>query len=332
MKRHGEAGAALLSVLILVGVMGAIAATMFDRLRLATLLGSNAGVQDQARAQAMIAETLATARIDDLLKAAPGKTTLRGDWNGRTTTLPLPGGPAQLRVDDGGNCFNLNSLVLANGPEMQVSRPVAVAQFIALMRLRAVPEAAARRIAAATADWIDSDDRPNPDGAEDAAYRGRTPAYRTANALLAEVSELRAVDGVTPEIYARVRPMLCALPLAELSPINVNTLGPTQAPLVAMLLPETVGSVDARLRLAARVLAERPENGWDEPQEFWNTPALRDDVVAGDGVFEQVQVRTRWFALAMRINSGDTVLRETALIDARRPPARIVTRRWTEDE
>src|SRR3546814_7765026 len=44
--------------------------------------------------------------------------------------------------------------------------------------------------------------------------------------------------GVTPSIYATLRPWICALPTSDLSPINVNTLRPDQAPLIAMLAPE----------------------------------------------------------------------------------------------
>ncbi len=326
-----EQGAALLSVLILVGVMGAIAATMLDRMRLATLLAANAFGQEQARAYALVGETLAIARIDDLLAGASGKTTLRGGWNGRTTPLPLPAGLALARVSDGGNCFNLNSLVVRGGPEQLASRPIGIGQFAALMDVLEVAPAAARRIAASAADFIDSDDGANREGAEDSVYaRARVP-YRTSGTLMAEASELRAVDGMTPTIHQRLKPWLCALPLAELSPLNVNTLAPAQAPLLAMLLPESIGGPQQRLRLAQQALAERPAAGWDGAVEFANTPALRDSPLAEDAL-QQLQVRTRWFALALRVETGETILRETALVDARQSPARIAARRWTGED
>ena len=143
---------------------------------------------------------------------------------------------------------------------------------------------------------------------------------------MAEVSELRAVKGVTPALYARLRPWLCTLPVAELSPINVNTLLPGQAPLIAMLYGETL-AIDA----ARRVIAERPAGGWPATAEFWNSPTLRDLPPPGE-VLQQVRVTTRWFALDLDVDVGGTQLHETGLIDARQPPARIAVRRWTGDE
>ena len=321
-----ETGAALLTVLILVGIMGAIAVGVFDRLRLATMLTGNAGGLETARGFAEVGEQLVSVRIDDLLAASPQRTTLAGGWHGRPITLPLPGGTARARVTDGGNCFNLNSLVTGTPPAALASRPIAIGQFVNLIRLQGVSQSDARRIAASAADWIDSDDRPNPDGAEDAVYAAAPRPYRTANTLMAEASELRAVQGVTPTLYARLRPWLCALPVADLSPINVNTLLPDQAPLIAMFYGEALS-----LDTARRVIAERPAAGWGAIAEFWNSPTLRDLPPPGD-VLDQPRVTTRWFALDLDVAVGTTQLHETGLIDARQPPARIAVRRWTGDE
>src|SRR3546814_3410516 len=84
-------------------------------------------------------------------------------------------------------------------------------------------------------DWIDSDQAPGPAGAEDASYLVRDPAYRTGGALLAEVTELRAISGFDDAIYRRLRPYVCALPSAALSPINLNALDEDDAALLAML-------------------------------------------------------------------------------------------------
>lgn len=320
-----ERGAALLTVLILVGILGALAVAVFDRLRLATMLaGNNAGIE-AARSHAAIAEALVAVKIDDLMGASPQRTTLAGGWQDKATTLPLPDGRAEIRVRDGGNCFNLNSLVTGTAAA-SVSRPAAINQFARLMMLLDVPAASARQIAATTADWIDSDGEANPDGAEDSAYARRTPAYRTGNTFMAEASEWRAAAGVTPEIHARVRPWLCALPVAEMSSLNVNTLTPAQAPLLAMLFPGTM-SIDA----ARRVIASRPAAGWSGASEFWNTPLLERLLPSGEAA-RQPQAKTAWFAVDMRISAVDADLRETALFDARQPPARLVRRRWTGDE
>ena len=233
-----ERGAALLAVLVLVVIMAAIAAGAFERLRLSTAMAMNGAALDQARGYALGVEDLLALRIDDLAGADAYVTTLAGDWNGAPRQIPLPGGGLAVgTVRDGGNCFNLNSLVQGDVAASLVQRPAAIEQFAALMIVLGLPEPTARRVAAATADWIDSDDQTSAQGAEDGAYGGSQPAYRTGNTLLADPSELRAVAGVTPEIYRELRPYLCALPAADMSPINVNTLLPRDAPLLAMFAP-----------------------------------------------------------------------------------------------
>ncbi len=326
LPRNGERGAALLTVLILVGIMGAIAVAVFGRLRLATLLAGNAIGLESARSFAFVGETLVTTRIDDLVAATPTRTTLAGGWMGRAIPLPLPDGQAEASVTDGGNCFNLNSLVTGSIPDSLVSRPIAIAQFAALMQILGLPVGTASGIAAATADWIDSDDNANNNGAEDSIYGRATPPYRAGDTIMAEASELRSVSGVTPEIYARLRPWVCALPVVQMSPINVNTLTPAQAPLIAMMLGDGAGIASAR-----RAIGERPPAGWANVGEFWNTPALRTLVPPAD-VLSQPQVTTRWFALEMVGDVAGTEFEESALVDARRAPARIAARRWTNAE
>lgn len=321
-----EEGSALLSVLLLVAVMGALAAASFDKLRIATSLEANAAGLEQARAFALAAEAMATTRIDDLLARDSSRTTLAGGWNGRDTLLPLPVGSSRVRVSDGGNCFNLNSVATGQPPAALVARPRGIEQFVSLMTSLDVLEGDARRVAYALADWIDSDTAPINGGVEDEAYtRARTP-YLAANTLLAEVSELRAVSGVTPELYAKLRPWLCALPTTDLSPINVNTLSPEQAPLVAMLMPGAL-----RLDQARAMLAQRPPGGWNDIGEFWSLPALTGLVPHGD-VMNQPRLKTRWFDLKVDVVVGDAELRETALIDAGHAPAKVIVRRWTVDE
>ncbi len=324
--KPSERGAALLAVLLLVAVMAALASAALERLQLSTRLAANIASLDQARAFATGAESLAVLRINDLLARESGKTTLEGDWMGQETLLPLPdGGVARARIFDGGNCFNLNSLGRGDDPTALQADPFAAYQFIALMTVLEIPDFDAERIAWSLADWIDADNRPARGGVEDRGYAEADTPYRTGNTLIAEVSELRAVAGVTPAYYERLRPWLCALPTTELSPINVNTLLPEQAPLVAMLMPTP------DLQLAGQTIAARPRTGWNGIADFWSQPALASIEPSGS-VVGQAQVRTRYFRLELEVALGDVELAQSALIDASTAPARVVSRRWGEAE
>jgi general secretion pathway protein K len=319
-----ERGAALLAVLLLVAITGAIAAAAMEGLRLSRALSANAAGLDQARAFADGAEQLAMLTLDDRIAQSPERTRLVGGWLGAVRQMPLPNGAqAEARARDGGNCFNLNSVVEGEPRTALVRRPSGVAQFVGLMLALGTPEADARRIAEAAADWADSDALPGPAGAEDEAYAAGPAPYRTANTLFAEPGEARSLAGMTSELYARLSPWLCALPVSDLSPINLNTLLPEQAPLLAMLAPGQLSLEQAR-----RVLAARPAGGWGNQVEFWRQDAMSGLAIPLD-VQLQPQLRTRWFALDLRVRVGESEFAESVLVDSRLQPSRVVARRWS---
>ncbi len=320
---EGERGAALLTVLLLVAVLAVIASDTLDRLSLTTRLTGTAVALDQSRAFGEAAERLAAIRIGQLVAADPARTTNAAGWQGTPLPLPLPVGQAVLTVTDGGNCFNLNSLATAGagvnedaGVEpVRVVSVTAIDQFTALMQLLNVPPGDARHVAEAAADWIDSDGRALPAGAEDATYRARSPSYLPANRPMVSATELRAVDGVTPALWAVLRPWVCALPVGALSPINPNTLTPQQAPLLAMLAPGqlTLGKAQA-------VLAGRPRDGFAGTPDFWQAAG----VTSQPSQQSQIQMKSRWFDARVTVLLDGTERSTRALIDADEEPARIV--------
>ena len=319
---RGERGAALLTVLLLVALIAVIAAGALEKLRLATRLTANATGIEQARGFAQAAEALALSRVTTLLGQNPDRVTLAGGWSDAPVALPLPGGTAIARVRDGGNCFNLNGLVKEEAVGVYATDPLARQQFARLMRLLQIPPQVAEQVSAGAADWIDTDADQQAGGAEDGAYLGQDPAYRTAGTLMTDPSELRAVAGVTPDLYAQLQPWLCTLPEAKPAVINVNTLAPEQAPLVAMLAPDTLTVDQAR-----GGLLRRPPQGFADAGAFWALPGMAG-VATTTG---QAGVTSKWFALRVDVAVNGLDVRETALIDATRLPARLVSRQWGEE-
>lgn len=320
--RKNETGAALLTVLLLVAVMAVVASTALERVALATRMTGNGGAVDQGRAFADAGMEMARLKIGDLVAARPGRTTLAGNWMGTPQAIPVPGGIATARVTDGGNCFNLNSVVAGENEASLKVRPVAVSQFQALLQALGVDARQAQVVAASLADWIDTDSAPQPGGAEDEIYARAARPYRTANRFMVDASELRAVNGVTPAIYDLARPWVCALPVPDLSPININTLLPDQAPLFAMLLPGQLSVAQAR-----QLLAQRPADGYGSTVQFWAAPSLAGLSPLAE-VAEQVKLTTGFFGVDVSVDVGGTQVVERALIDARQPPAMIVRRNW----
>lgn len=324
MKRAHEEGAALLTVLLLVAVIAVIAVGVLDDIRFGTRRAFNARISDQAHWYAIGSEQLARARIRQLLDRDQNKTTLEGGWNGRAISFPIEQGQMQARLTDATGCFNLNSVVVANQGEPFRRRELGVRQFSTLLTQLGV--GGGQQLAEGLAEWMDSNDVGDAD-AEDSGYTRLPQPYRTAGGPLAEVSELRAIRGFTPAVYAAIRPYVCALPTTDLSPINLNTLSPERAVLLTAL---TEGRID---RGAARqVLDARPSNGWSDAQAFWGQQALLANP-PGDEVRNQVRFRTLFFALDSQVVFVDMPVFMTSLFEARATKdVVLVARRWTADE
>lgn len=325
-RRADREGMALLTVLLLVAVMSVVAVAILDDVRFSVRRTANVEFQSQAQWYAAGVENLARGQIARLSAADPARTPLEPAWNGRPMSFPIDGGNLTATVTDGQACFNLNSLALGVGEDL-TARPLGAAQFRALGRAVGVPDSRMRAIADALTDWLDADTTPLPLGAEDGAYAGLATPYRTGGAMLAEVSELRAVKGVDAGTYRRLRPFLCALPTSRLSPLNVNTLTPEQAPLLTMLTDGAVGPEQARA-----VIAARPRDGWGDAAAFWAHPvmaAVQVDPEARD----QVTVLTRFFDLRVDVELGGSRAVRTALLEAG-PDGRVrtVIQRWTPEE
>lgn len=324
--RREREGMALLTVLLLVAVMSVVAVAILDDVRFSVRRTTNLETQSQAQWYAAGAETLAQARIKGLLTASPTRTPLEPDWNGRSLSFPVDGGSITATIADGQACFNLNSLVSGFGEDL-LARPLGAEQFRALGRALDLPDSRMRAIADALTDWLDADAAPLPLGAEDGAYAGLATPYRTGGVMLAEVSELRAIKGVDAETYRRLRPWVCALPTSRLSPLNVNTLTPEQAPLLTML---TGGALPPQR--AKAVIAARPRAGWSDIAAFWAQPALAALPVPDDAR-EQATVLTRFFDLRVDVELGGSHAVRTVLLEAGQDGrVRSVIQRWTPEE
>lgn len=317
---------ALLTVLLLVAVMSVVAVAVLDDVRFSVRRATNAETQTQAQWYASGAEMLARRQVARLIQAGPTRTPLEPDWNGRTMAFPIDGGSITAVVTDGQNCFNLNSLVEGVGEDL-TARPAGTAQFLALGRAIGAPDSRMRAVADALTDWLDADAQALPLGAEDGTYAGQATPYRTGGVWLAEVSELRAIKGVDPDLYRRLRPWVCALPTSRPAVLNVNTLTPAQGPLLAMLTGNALGREDARA-----LIARRPRAGWADAAAFWAQPALNGLQLPADAQ-EQVGVLTRYFNLRVEVDYGGARAVRTALLHAPADgPVRTVIQRWTPEE
>lgn len=318
-----ERGAALLSVLLLVAVMAVIAAVMLERLNLATRLAANSQAMAQARLYAFSAENIVASRLGALVAIDRSRTVDAGGLLDSETPLPLARGSVTATVTDRGNCFNVNSLVLGEGEQTRLN-VAALDQLRRLMDGLEVPADTAIIVSDSLADWIDTDRRPQVNGAEDAYYQGLGVSYRTAGQRIVDLTELRAVRGMSEPIYQRLRPWLCALPGGESAVINLNTLRPDQARLVAALTPGTLSVAQVR-----QLIESRPAGGWATLERAVG-PLAAMGAPLGPAQLRQLGVASRWFEARLVVHVDSVRLEERVLIDARLEPARVVSRSWGE--
>jgi len=259
---NSERGAVLLTTLLVMSIIAAVAVAMIDDIRFGVKRASNMQAQAQAEWYMKGAEGFVQSYLEQRIRnVSPGQLNaamLTGD----PVVLPIEGGAITLRVKDGSHCLSLGTL--NDSPARR--------QFRQLLVAMGWPENEAARMTSVIADWVDVDSEILPGGAEDFVYMGRTPAYRTSNSPLTSVMELRAIDGMNEEKYQTLRPFVCARRDGRASSININTLLPEQFPVLAAMLGSENG-----YSLAAKLIAERPVDGFDNITELMAAPALEDE-------------------------------------------------------
>jgi general secretion pathway protein K len=320
-----EKGAVLLTVLLLVTFIASLAIAMLDDIRFGVRRTANIRIIDQAQWFAYGAEELAKKAIYQSWRVDPGRSTLNDPWAQGPTVFPVAGGRIEGRLSDGSNCFNLNSLVVRDGSNTFVQSESGLIQYQILLRALDFGESEAESLANTVADWIDSDSLPSARGAEDAFYMSLSPAYRTANSLIGQVTELRTMRDYSEETYQRIKPYVCALPNVEPSPININTLTLEQAALVVML-----AGPDLKLTAARQVIADRPQDGYGTLQDFWGHVAFAGLGISTE-VKQQVSVRTRYFSLQAEVTLDQAYVSMESLLE-QRPGGEIalLSRRYGE--
>lgn len=107
-------------------------------------------------------------------------------------------------------------------------------------------------------------------GREDSEYLARSVPFYAANQPLADISEMRVVQGMDAGLYQKLKPLVCALPMAR-QQININTLDVTQSVILEALFDPWLSPVQARA-----LLQQRPAKGWEDVDQFLAQPLLAD--------------------------------------------------------
>lgn len=320
MKWSRESGAALLTTMVVVAALSAVAVAVLADIRRGQQLSANMQNVSQAQWFAIGADAYARVMAERLTSGELPRTALAGPP--RIAAFPLDRGMMQVAVSDGSACINLNSVVSGAGDIFERD-DVGADQVVALMKLAGIAPGVAENLVSALVDWIDTGG--GRVGSDDAPYSRKQPPYLTGGEPLAEFSELRAITGFTPEILARLRPFACVLPQTGPSPVNINALSPERAQVLAAL-----GAGKLSVAQAQKVLARRPPSGWQSLGEAFTDPDLAAAALPERAV-AALRLDTRYLAIDVLVLHDDAEVVMSELMARQGSGFVTVSRRWSRD-
>jgi general secretion pathway protein K len=321
--QSGERGVALVIALLVFAISAALLVAMQRDFDLNYRRGANSFIAQQSWSYLRGAEELAALALQldhdaDLSRETP-RDDLTEVWAQPSAPYPLDeGGWLYGNLEDLQGRFNLNSLAAQPG-DGEGPKRYSPAQQLFIRLLQALEglemdQFQAMAIADSVADWIDADNEPRLNGAEDSFYVGQQPAYRAANRTLVSPSELRAVANVTPELYLALRPLVSVWP-EEPAAINIHT-----APLPVLRALNVDDNLEPLPETDAQaLLQQRQEAGFSGIEEFLSQPMYAG--AATGGLSSLLGESSKFFLLASRVEIAD---REQRLYSVLRREAREV--------
>ncbi|WP_165310029.1 type II secretion system minor pseudopilin GspK [Vibrio ziniensis] len=316
-------GVALIVVLLILAIMVSIAATMSARMFTHFQRAQHQVNYQQAYWYSVGVEGLAKVAIEQSYKDSD-TINLSQAWALKEQVYPLDYGQLSGKITDKQACFNINVL---SGVEVSssTSKPYLLNVWQTLLEELEVENYQAEVIADSTLEYIDSNDRVQTTyGLEDSYYESMSPAYMAANTLLADSSELRSVQQMSGDVMTKIAPYVCALPTDDWR-LNVNTLDPQQAKLLAAMFSPNLSESSAKA-----VLENRPFDGWGSVESFLSESQI---AATGTSVTDQAKgyltVDSQYFELDAQVLVEEARVRIRSLFYSdNRKNAMVIRRRF----
>ena len=213
-QRHNSEGVALITVMLIVAVVMALAYHLLTHHSLtissSKLLIEGTQLREYAIGGELFARELLYADWQD--ENTREADTLVEKWAETLQPFSIEGVNLTVRIRDLSAQFNLNSLIGRHGPDN-------ILRYRRLLEIVGIDE----NRADLWLDWIDDDQEMQGFGAEDDEYLLKEIPYRVANQLADDTSELMALGVFTHEELDRLYPLVTTLPTTDLG-ININTV------------------------------------------------------------------------------------------------------------
>lgn len=269
-KNNKQQGMALIIVLLVLSVMTAIASQLFRSNEVLVNKYTSSQDIEQAYFYALSFEALAKEVLRNDFKDSPTNTHLNQFWaNKDKVPFPVTYGVISGEIQDLQACFNINALAEPLSEQERQNNPsgmtLAEKQFYNILIAEGFEDSFARSITDKIGDFVDNDDDIRGlFGEESSSYQSRLYPYNAANHLMAHHSELRAVLGISQELYKILIKNICVIPNEDKQQLNVNTITIEQSGLLSGMLEGKI-SIDE----AKRILSSRPDYGWDNITSFF---------------------------------------------------------------
>ena len=321
-----QKGVALLVVLILLVMMSALAARISQQF-CRNLQKTHYQVSQQQLRWAMQAqEKVVKDRLQSDASGESKALTLQGDWH---QPLETRGDDYTVvsQVEDAQDCFNVNNLLAAddiaqgqNAPAVP-EKPRKEQIVEQLLTGSGLSQPTAHEVYSQLVDYLDGDTTTASEGAESDAWAGVVPPRQPANQMMRTIAEITLLPAFPATAYRKVSTLLCALPDTA-SKVDVNTLKPEQAALLAALFPGKLTEDDA-----VRLIDSRPETGWENMETFSKAleqtfPQLKDDLPQ---VAELLSISSRYFRVNYTGNTDELTLRVVSQLQVNNEAGEIVT-------
>ncbi len=292
-----QQGVALVSVLLIVAILMAVASRLLASHNLVINQHQNTFEQNQALHYVLGAETLARqALYEDLTNSGKDSDHMGELWAQQTMPFELDeGGYLEAQLRDLNGCFNLNSVV-GSDSKVAIERLQRLATNVGLQP----------QIAETWKDWIDDDIEVTGFGAEDRDYLIAQPPHRTPNQPVTDISELYLLQNLDREQIGLLLPHVCLLPDSE-TLININTAN-----------AHTLASLDKGLSLAVTEPIVAEERSFADTGEFIQ---VNEDFVP---VAAALTVNSQYFSLHAQAQVGSSSVTLQSLL-YRDPDSGVVT-------
>ncbi|MDG1722161.1 MAG: type II secretion system minor pseudopilin GspK [SAR86 cluster bacterium] len=255
--KNKENGVILISVLLIVLVLSAIAMSIGSNFLLAFKRSIYQDLQTNSFELFKNVESISIKRIEEKNRFGVSALSKEDPLFKDTFYFELPNGQLYAQISDASNCLNINSVVSMSNKNY-IQNPKGISAIKKLLLLKEFDERDIDSLIDQMIDWIDIDNQPRQSGLEDYFYTGplHSPQQYTSKRLFYDLSELKNLPAFRKFNWNDINANLCSIPISGNSMVNINTLTIEDSELLSSLLP------NATVKDAESIIANIPQEGF----------------------------------------------------------------------